>query len=599
MYLSKILRERIGKYLFLFSLWTAVVSHRSNVARPKGVHFSSMNLKNVVKWHHGEDSPNDTHYMVEYAIYGDMVDGGGRKVHWRVKKECVDIPQTWCDLSNETTDLDENYFARVKAVGTNISSRWTLTDKRFDPKADTIFGPPHVKLVVKENRAKVRLKGPMRWKTGNLTKEYSMLKFFPGMTYSLFVYDNRSNQTRHFPLKTKSFECGLLTYETQYCFSAKAQYLTSPSHASEWECLTTPRDPFYDQLLLMVMGVAVPSLICLFILLIIGCLAYHFICGTKQQSPSFLAISNIPKPQQTFCPEQAVTVNVILVNMAKPSTVPALIHQPDMAPLLPYAAHQAPDREESPEEPWERDLWQGQPETLDYGFVGAEMPEIRETKASDIEETLPLGLSQSNPYVAQKCASRSQEPLDNIVFTGICLERDPETGLFRIPLPNLGGEGKGYKEPDQVQSPYAPQCLSVSETPERDLWEEKADDPQIYPSDCGFVGSIPEQQVGTSEYLMLSDRRDTEPPQLLFPEESEEEDEGGNCVDWSPTTGILQIPLLSQTMLEVEVGREKDTESEQMEILPSVIVRQSSEESEGESDLTKLQNVWNLQIMEN
>lgn len=57
------------------------------------------------------------------------------------------------------------------------------------------FGPPLVKLVVKENSVTVKLKGPMRWKTGNITKDYSLLKFYPQMTYNLSVYDNRSNKT--------------------------------------------------------------------------------------------------------------------------------------------------------------------------------------------------------------------------------------------------------------------------------------------------------------------------------------------------------------------------------------------------------------------
>ncbi|KAJ8008997.1 hypothetical protein DPEC_G00084230 [Dallia pectoralis] len=588
MYLSTILPEIIVKCVFLFSLWTAVISHRSHAAHPEGVHFTSVNLRNIVQWRHGKDTPNDTHYTVEYAIYGDMVDTGAKEVHWRVKKQCVNIPQTWCDLSNETTDLDEIYYARVKAVGPNLTSRWSFSPKRFYPKFDTTFGPPIVKLVVKENRVTVKLKGPMRWKTGNQTKDYSMFKFFLEMTYTLFVYDNRSNKTQHFTMGKKSFEYGLLTYETEYCFSAKAQFLSFPSHVSERQCQTTPSDPFYGQLLLMAMGIAVPSVICLFILILVGCLVHHFIFGRKQRRPSSLGISTGPKPQQTFCPEQAVTVNVIMVTVVKPDTIPDVNHRPELKPQLSYTAQQVPEREAPQEGPTETDYGEEESKAIEYGFVGAEVPKIRSTEVSDVYETLPLGLGQVNPYVAQKC---TQEPLGNIDFTGICLDRDSETGLFRIPLTNL--IGARYKEPDAM-GPYAAQRLSVRETPERDPWEVR--DAQMNPCDCGFVG--------TAAYLKQSNGRDVQPLLLgqvntvRFPEESEEdEDEGGNCVDWSPTTGILQIPLLSRTVVEVQgVGeRETDTESEAREILPSVIVRQCSE-SESECDLTKLQNVWDLQI---
>nr|ACN11305.1 Interleukin-20 receptor alpha chain precursor [Salmo salar] len=598
------------KYLYVISLWTAVVSHVSSVARPEGVHFNSMNLRNIVKWHPGKDAQNDTHYTVEYAIYGDRMDGGARRVRWRVKKQCRNIPQTWCDLSNETTDLDEGYFARVKALGKNRSSKWTLTEKSFEPKADTTFGPPLVKLVVKENSVTVKLKGPMRWKTGNITKDYSLLKFYPQMTYNLSVYDNRSNKTQHFTVENRSFEYRLLAYETQYCFSAKAQVLSLilACHASEWQCLTTSKDPFYGQLLLMLLGAVVPSVICLFMLILVGCLVYHFVCGNKQKSPPFLEISDIQNPLQTFCPEQAVTVNVVLVNMAKPmemmaikpNTIPALIHQSEGEPILPYAAQQAPGREDSQEGSLEDEFREDQPEPLEYGFVGAspKIPEMRESEASDSEETLPLHLSQVNPYIAQRSASCSQGPV--------------ETGLFRIPLLSglkMGEQSTSYKEPDRVGL-YALQHFSVRETPEVDFWEDEAEEPQIYPSDYSFLRAAPEQQVVTTEYQTQSNRRDTQPLRLaqvnlyrnqrhtLFPQESEEEDgSGGNCVDWSPTTGILQIPLLSKHIPEVEVEGEMNRELEQVEILPSVVVRQSEEsEGEDESDLTKLQNNWSLVI---
>ncbi|XP_021467514.2 interleukin-20 receptor subunit alpha isoform X2 [Oncorhynchus mykiss] len=582
------------KYLLIIYLWTPVVSHGSSVGCPEGVHFNSVNLRNIAKWHPGKDTPNDTHYTVEYAIYGDRMDSGATQVRWRVKNQCRDIPQTQCDLSNETTDLDEGYFARVKAVGTNLSSKWAFTEKRFDPKADTTFGPPLVKLVLKENSVTVKLKGPMRWKTGNMTKEYSLLKIYPQMTYNLSVYDNRSNKT--------------------------VLSLPIPWHASEWQCLTTPKDPFYDQLLLMLMGAIVPSVICLFMLILAGCLFYYFVCGNKQKSPPFLEILDVQNPPQTFCPEHTVTVNVVLVNIAKPmeliaikpNNIPTLIHQTEWELELPYTSQQAPGIEPPKEGSCEDEFDEAQPEHLDYGFVGAApaMPEVRESEASDIEKTRPLRLSQVNPYIAQRCAPGSQEPVEN-VLTGMCLDMDPKTGLFRMPLLSdikLGVESTSYKEPDQM-GPYAPQHVSVRETTEGDLWGDKAEEPQSYPSDYGFVGAAPKQQMVPTKYQTRSNRRDNQPlllaqvnlyrsqRQALFPQESEEEDGlgGGNCVDWSPTTGILQMPLLSKPIPEVE-GARKDRESEQLEILPSVLVRQSSEESEGESDLTKLQNVWSLQI---
>ena len=69
--------------------------------------------------------------------YGDKEEGGGKRLRWRVARLCRDIAKTWCDLTNETSDLEEGYFARVKATATNTSSKWTITPRRFDPKHDS------------------------------------------------------------------------------------------------------------------------------------------------------------------------------------------------------------------------------------------------------------------------------------------------------------------------------------------------------------------------------------------------------------------------------------------------------------------------------
>ncbi|KAL0967378.1 hypothetical protein UPYG_G00251490 [Umbra pygmaea] len=598
MFLQTILRGGIVKYLYLFSLWTAVISDRSFLPSPEDIYFNSMNLRNTLMWHAGKDTPNDTHYTVEYAIYGDTVDVGGKKVRWRVKKQCVDIPQLWCDLSNETTDLDENYYARVKAVSTNKSSKWKIS-KRFDPKSDTSLGPPLVKLVGKGNTVTVKLKGPMRWKTGNMSKEYSMFKFLPKMAYTLFVNDYRSNKTDHFTLESRSFKYEQLGYDTKYCFAAKAQFLSRSSNASEWQCLTTPKDPFFDQLLGMLLGVAVPSAICLFVLIVFGYLVYHFVSGNKQQSPSSLEILGHYNTPRTLHPEQAVTVNLILVNMAKPTSSPALIHQPKVMPQLTYAAQQAPCRQDSQVVCSENESDEGQLEPLDYCFVGAapEMPQIRGSEASDSDETLPLCLNRGNPYVAQRHAPCSQERVGD-VFTGICLGRDPKTGLFMIPLEDLDVQRARGKKHHEVGS-YAPQNFSLREIPEGDACEDEAEE--------GQRDGI--HLRGTTGYHTEFIRRDAQPLQIepvnlhmsqsLIPQESNDEDGCEvNCVDWSPTTGILQIPLLSMSVPETEEAVEEVVESERVEILASVLVRQSSQGSEGDSDLVRLQNAWSLQLMD-
>lgn len=69
--------------------------------------------------------------------YGDSdVDSKGRRVRWRVVQGCAEVAQSWCDLSNQTWDLEHGYYARVRAETRRASSKWVLT-RRFDPKSDS------------------------------------------------------------------------------------------------------------------------------------------------------------------------------------------------------------------------------------------------------------------------------------------------------------------------------------------------------------------------------------------------------------------------------------------------------------------------------
>jgi len=48
----------------VFICYTASVER---LPEPGNVHFTSVNLRNIVKWTPGEGSPNDTIFSVEYA----------------------------------------------------------------------------------------------------------------------------------------------------------------------------------------------------------------------------------------------------------------------------------------------------------------------------------------------------------------------------------------------------------------------------------------------------------------------------------------------------------------------------------------------------
>ncbi|XP_070781737.1 interleukin-20 receptor subunit alpha isoform X2 [Enoplosus armatus] len=302
----------------------------SSPPSPINVIFSSANLRNIVQWLPGNGTSDDTHFTVQYAIYGDSVEGSkGRQVHWRAVRQCTEIVRTWCDLSNETRDLEQGYHARVRAVSGRASSKWAFTRRRFDPHSDTTFGPPLVYVEIEDNSAIITLKGPMRYQPNNHTPGVSMATLYPHMTYNLSIHNTRRSQTSYFPVVSSTYKYRLMEYDTDYCFSAKTRFISMPfqCQSSVWQCITTPPDPVIDQL--------------------------------KKNPPSF------HPPPVTFPSEN---LNILLFTIIKPDIKSGISDRACPKPR-PHSADPppgyAPQRAETPEpeEPWD-DL------SIDYGFIG-------------------------------------------------------------------------------------------------------------------------------------------------------------------------------------------------------------------------------------
>lgn len=79
-----------------------------------------------------------------YCSYGDAEESNSEQVRWRPVEQCTSIQHTECDVSQETFNLEEDYYARVKAVGPQTQSIWTETTTRFKPMTDSEFTPSHM-----------------------------------------------------------------------------------------------------------------------------------------------------------------------------------------------------------------------------------------------------------------------------------------------------------------------------------------------------------------------------------------------------------------------------------------------------------------------
>ncbi|XP_036405307.1 interleukin-20 receptor subunit alpha [Megalops cyprinoides] len=567
------------------SLLTALIILKATVvtavAPPQDVQFSSCNLRNVVEWRPGNRTGNGTQYTVQYAIYGDG-EKDRERVVWRTMKQCMDVVQTSCDLSNETRNLDDQYYARVRVTGPNEVSKWATTAKFF-PKLDTTFGPPIVKVTVKERSITIKLKGPMRWKTVNSKKEYSMAKYYRHMMYNVSVYNNRTKQTLLYHINNSSMELGVLDFSTEYCVSARALFtsLDYKTQESDRRCVTTEKDPFMVQILQVTLGCILPSAIILFVLLLSGCLVYHYIFGNKPKPPSNLVVPHL-LDMQKFC------TDVFLLNLNLSITVPTNQQPEEEKPLAPIANRVSAPQSYAP---------QGAPRGGD-GMVGA-VSGSDEGSADASGRNSPVWVDSSMPSDYGLVVS-AQKPLAESEVTpeGSCcddvalLQRAPltqdDSTVWALCGPQSRQEDKAgpvsYNQQSQqgnsaAMASYKQQCQWDNST----VWTSYKQ--QSQQQDSTGLTSYRQQSQATQTSVDLSEMEDLEL-------------DGSIVVDWDPSTRKLQIPLLSVFQQEPEQQEERPEcdQDETSDMLSRVFVRQSSAETSEQDALTKMENNWALRL---
>ncbi|XP_077826001.1 interleukin-22 receptor subunit alpha-1 isoform X1 [Macaca mulatta] len=85
------------------------------------VKFQSNNFENILTWDSGPEGTPDTVYSIEYKTYGER--------DWVAKKGCQRITRKSCNLTVETGNHTELYYARVTAVSAGGRSATKMTDR--------------------------------------------------------------------------------------------------------------------------------------------------------------------------------------------------------------------------------------------------------------------------------------------------------------------------------------------------------------------------------------------------------------------------------------------------------------------------------------
>ncbi|XP_041660745.1 interleukin-20 receptor subunit alpha [Cheilinus undulatus] len=616
-------------YLDLLALFGTV---SSTLPSPTDVTFTSVNLRNLLQWSPGNGTPNDILFTVQYAIYGDSVEGSkGKRVNWRTVRHCTEIVRHWCDLSNETGDLEQGYHARVRAVHRKASSKWATTRRRFDPKLDTIFGPPLVSIDMEDNNAIITIKGPMRYQPNNQTPAVSMATLYTQMFYNVSVRNIRQGRMSHFPVVSSQCKYRLMEHDAEYCFSVETRFLYMPVHCkpSEWHCIITPPDPWIAQLRWVVVGIVVPSA-CMCLLGVAGYLLYQYLTGKGQKSPYTLnPLSFYPCP---LMPSPETPQNIVLITVIDKKQTP----DPESSKKQPHITNPsmgyAPQGQEPLQEPEEL----SDQSSIDYGFVSkASEPDIgdfgqrerRHDGGVDGNNQEIMKLIQNNPHAPQPKSSLSQKPTSTFSethmpirtevsskanaclqansvlvrqsqapsmalqglseveeeedreFSGLFMSKTPQTSLFSIPLQSKKQEG-------------TEEMMELRTGGKRDEGNEREPLLSAYASQNTI--NIPTSQSHQLDYLSddygvlsLAAAHKTEADS----DDEDEEGEGPICIEWDPRTGKLVLPEiemvfknkdgLMQKEEEVEIGGgEEEVVGVEKEVLKleNVYVRQGSEE---------------------
>ncbi|XP_071596890.1 interleukin-20 receptor subunit alpha isoform X2 [Heliangelus exortis] len=266
-------------------------------------------MKNILHWSAPEGTGDGVLYKVKYSVYGV-----GK---WIRKPECKNINRTWCDLSNETSDYEEQYYASVKAFLNGMCSDWMETT-RFNPLTDTKIDPPMVSVSSTEKSISIILTAPEMWKRSPEGESVSLLQVYPGLQYNVSVLNKKTKKRWFFSISNNTLVVPWLEPGTAYCVSAQIHVTTPLLHSgfSKEYCIATLQDKTADEAIKIVFGYVLPIMLAaLFISMTCYCV-HRYIHVSKQRHPKNLVWHYTDKCKEiVFIPCEKIVVNLITVNV--------------------------------------------------------------------------------------------------------------------------------------------------------------------------------------------------------------------------------------------------------------------------------------------
>ncbi|XP_010299249.1 interleukin-22 receptor subunit alpha-1 isoform X1 [Balearica regulorum gibbericeps] len=394
--------------LAVFSVLGIVTAERSPCL--KRAAFSSMNFENILTWETEADTPPGTVFDVQYKQYGEKV--------WLNKRECQSITQPFCNLTRETENFMEHYYARVRASGQNYCSSNWVRSERFEPRKETIIGAPEVEYIPYVRSIKFLIRPPytpLRGEDDHQLTIEDIYSKFGAVDYHLTIFNQRTHQKWTKNEQNKEFEISNLDPDTEYNGTVYI-HLLQRSSRSQVFCIKTLADNtwlLYCFVALVFCAVLVFAAIC--------CVIYKYI---KQHSaqPMSLDFRGI----SSFQPLTLTVEHIIKpINLSKPSV---LIPEVQLSQISQHL-----DRALEP--PWSfhppEIAYQQQMDALTF-----QLP----TQPPCLASTAPTGYT---PQIAEESVLTAESSKILPVTYGVCVE-----GTDHVDTKNL--------EPNQILKKFSP-----------------------------------------------------------------------------------------------------------------------------------------------
>ncbi|XP_020035991.1 interleukin-22 receptor subunit alpha-2 [Castor canadensis] len=203
--------------------------------KPQKVQFQSRNFRNVLHWQPGRAlSGNSSVYFVQYKMYGQK--------QWENKEDCWGTQELFCDLTNETLDLQEPYYGRVKTTWAGKYSDWSLTP-RFTPWWEMKIDPPVVNLTRVNGSLLVVLHTPDLPYRDLKGKNVSAENYYD-LVYRVFTLnDSLEKEKKVYEGAHRVVRIEALTPRSRYCVVAEIYQpmLDRSSQRSAKRCVEIPR----------------------------------------------------------------------------------------------------------------------------------------------------------------------------------------------------------------------------------------------------------------------------------------------------------------------------------------------------------------------